>query len=146
MSSSTMTMGSSRCPGARREYCLSLCLVKPVVKTRPFLRKMAREALLPSCATASSSMSPVLRKKGEKIVKTNMSRCKKFVKVPWIYSSDFPILASEEDLWAIPIPASWVHQIRKSELYQSLTGANIPNCWKIGNRYKLLPINSFLKK
>ena len=38
VSSSTMTMGSSRCPGARNEYCLSLCLVKPVVKTRPFLR------------------------------------------------------------------------------------------------------------
>ena len=42
----------------------------------------------------------VARSKGkrEKIVKTNMTRYKKFVKVPWIYSSDFPILASEEDL------------------------------------------------
>ena len=77
VSSSTMTIGSSRCPGARREYCLSLCLVKPVVKTRPFLRKMAREALLPSCATASSSMSPVLNEKEKKIVKMNVRLGKK---------------------------------------------------------------------
>ncbi len=48
VSSSTITMGSSRCPGARSEYWRSLCFVKPVVNTRPFLRKMAREALLPS--------------------------------------------------------------------------------------------------
>lgn len=60
VSSSTITMGSSRCPGALSEYCLSLCLVKPVVKTSPFRRKIAREALLPSCAMASSSISPVL--------------------------------------------------------------------------------------
>ena len=33
VSSSTMTMGSSRWPGARKLYCLSLCFVNPVVNT-----------------------------------------------------------------------------------------------------------------
>ena len=33
VSSSTITMGSSRWPGARKLYCRSLCFVKPVVNT-----------------------------------------------------------------------------------------------------------------
>jgi hypothetical protein len=53
VSSSTITIGSERCSGARREYCLSDILLKPVVKIRPLLRKIALVALDPSWHTAS---------------------------------------------------------------------------------------------
>jgi hypothetical protein len=55
VSSSTITMGSERCSGARKEYCLSDILLKPVVNTRPERRKIALVALLPSWLTASYS-------------------------------------------------------------------------------------------
>jgi len=56
VSNSTITIGSARCAGARREYCLSDILLKPVVNMRPLLRKIALVAFDPSWHTASYKM------------------------------------------------------------------------------------------
>lgn len=57
VSNSTIMIGSSKCPGALSEYCLSLTLLKPVVKINPLLRYSALEALLPSWHIASYEQS-----------------------------------------------------------------------------------------
>ena len=45
----------------------------------------------------------------------------------WIHSSDLSILASEQNLWSVPVPASGVDQIRQGYAFQSFSSPNIPD-------------------
>ena len=44
-----------------------------------------------------------------------------------IHSPDFPILAGEQNLGSVPVPASGVDQVREGEGFEGLTGADVPD-------------------
>ena len=44
-----------------------------------------------------------------------------------LHSPDFPILAGEQNLGSVPVPASGVDQVREGEGFEGLTGADVPD-------------------